>query len=69
MVCETYFTVTVLKVLQIYIYIYIYIYITGDHEHSKTDNKTDIKLSKDYENILKNNLTDSLCVFILLNRQ
>ena len=59
MVCKTYFAVTVLTVLQ----------ITGDHEHSKTDNKTDIKLSKDNENILKNNLTDSLCVFILLNRQ
>ena len=64
MVCETYF----------YCHSFDsaaerYIYITGDHEHSKTDNKTDIKLSMDYENILKNNLTDSLCVFILLNRQ
>ena len=29
------------------------IYITGNHEHSKTGNKTDIKLSRDYENIFK----------------
>ena len=56
MVCETHFADTV--ILQC-------CNITTDYEHSKTDNKTDIKLSKDYENILKNNLTDSKCVFIL----
>ena len=45
MVCETFYCHSFDSAAEIY--------ITGDHEHSKTGNKTDIKLSKDYENILK----------------